>query len=220
MSFGAAGYLAGSKLMIAILFTILCIACVSALLWSEKNDHSFIRAAAKIGASAAFVMTALVQDGVPTMTDMTIILGLIFCAAGDAFLLSRGQRLFLVGMAAFAAGHAAYTAAFVQMGLSLNSPALIGSLVMALVAGGVLRWLWPHLGDMKIPVAGYVAIISVMVAASLLASAPAMMIAAAVGFAISDIAVARDRFINDKFANKLWGLPLYYGAQLLFAHSV
>ena len=35
----------------------------------------------------------------------------------------------------------------------------------------------------------------------------------------SDIAVARDRFVGASFANKAWGLPAYYAAQLLIAWS-
>ena len=43
---------------------------------------------------------------------------------------------------------------------------------------------------------------------------------AAAGFALSDVSVARDRFGRESFLNRLWGLPLYYGAQCLFAVSV
>jgi len=32
--------------------------------------------------------------------------------------------------------------------------------------------------------------------------------------------VARQRFVAKSFSNKLWGLPLYFGAQLLLAASV
>ena len=39
----------------------------------------------------------------------------------------------------------------------------------------------------------------------------------ALGFFLSDLAVARERFVAKGFTNKLWGLPLYYGAQLLLA---
>jgi uncharacterized membrane protein YhhN len=39
-------------------------------------------------------------------------------------------------------------------------------------------------------------------------------------FAISDIAVARDRFVRQSLTNKIWGIPLYYLAQVLFAISV
>ncbi|NNF09333.1 MAG: lysoplasmalogenase, partial [Acidimicrobiia bacterium] len=36
-------------------------------------------------------------------------------------------------------------------------------------------------------------------------------------FIASDIAVARNTFVAPGYANKLWGLPLYYGGQLLLA---
>jgi hypothetical protein len=31
--------------------------------------------------------------------------------------------------------------------------------------------------------------------------------------------VARDRFLRHEFLNRAWGLPLYYGAQLLLAST-
>jgi len=45
-------------------------------------------------------------------------------------------------------------------------------------------------------------------------------LAGAVTFYVSDLSVARDRFLAPGFVNRLWGLPLYYGAQLLLAGSV
>jgi len=31
--------------------------------------------------------------------------------------------------------------------------------------------------------------------------------------------VARDRFVAQGFINRAWGLPMYYGGQLLLAYS-
>jgi hypothetical protein len=42
----------------------------------------------------------------------------------------------------------------------------------------------------------------------------------AVGFYLSDLSVARDRFVVSEFVNRLWGLPLYYAAQVAMAWSV
>src|SRR5258706_119486 len=39
-------------------------------------------------------------------------------------------------------------------------------------------------------------------------------------FYLSDLCVARDRFVAPGFANGRVGLPLYYAAQLVLAHSV
>ena len=35
-------------------------------------------------------------------------------------------------------------------------------------------------------------------------------------FVISDVSVARDRFVKQDIVNKAWGLPLYYIAQTAF----
>lgn len=48
------------------------------------------------------------------------------------------------------------------------------------------------------------------------ASAP-LLLAGAFLFFLSDLSVARERFVAPGFANKLWGLPFYYGGQLLLA---
>jgi hypothetical protein len=62
-----------------------------------------------------------------------------------------------------------------------------------------------------------------MVVCAIGAAAAGAPLAAAVGavlFAASDVSVARDRFVGAGFSNRLWGLPLYVGAQLLLAASV
>jgi uncharacterized membrane protein YhhN len=90
-----------------------------------------------------------------------------------------------------------------------------------LFAWQVLRWLAPHLSDgMRGPVVAYAAVISVM---GVLAVATAVdawdwrIPTGAVMFVISDLSVARDNFVAPGFCNRLWGLPLYYGGQLLLA---
>jgi hypothetical protein len=95
---------------------------------------------------------------------------------------------------------------------------------------------------MRGPVLAYIAVITGMVAAAAGAVAgagPALpataaltaggptarwvwqtaVMAAAVAFYLSDVSVARDRFVAPGFGNRIWGLPLYYAAQLLFALS-
>ena len=41
----------------------------------------------------------------------------------------------------------------------------------------------------------------------------------ATAFFLSDIAVARNRFVAPGFTNRAWGLPLYYVGQVLLALS-
>ena len=42
----------------------------------------------------------------------------------------------------------------------------------------------------------------------------------AVLFFVSDLAVARDKFVGASFVNRAWGLPAYYAGQLLIAWSL
>jgi uncharacterized membrane protein YhhN len=65
-------------------------------------------------------------------------------------------------------------------------------------------------------------VISVMVVSALGtygAQRNAALAAGAIAFYLSDFSVARDRFVVHEFFNRLWGLPLYYGAQLLLGCS-
>lgn len=164
---------------------------------------------------------------------------------GDAALLGRSEAAFLAGLGAFLLGHAAYLAAFASAGARL-APTLVAAAALGPPVEAVRRWLWPDVPpDMRLPVALYLSIISAMLAtaaalawqavAALGQQAPAtraqqrrqqqrrraalVRLAGAALFLVSDIAVAADRFKGDRLANKLWGLPCYFGGQLLLAST-
>jgi uncharacterized membrane protein YhhN len=212
--------------MTAWLFIIACILCVFLLLWAECRENHRLRWIAKPAASAAFVAVALAAGAGESAYGLWVLAALVLCLAGDVLLIPTGQKSFLAGMGAFAAGHGAYIAAFLSGDPAVSSIFLAGAGAMAVFAALSLRWLWPHLGAFRAPVAVYTAIIAAMVAASFLTAPPGcvapclIVIAGAVGFAVSDLAVAREKFVVPNFFNRAWGLPLYYGAQLLLAASV
>lgn len=87
----------------------------------------------------------------------------------------------------------------------------------------MIRWLAPRAGRLARPVVAYVAVISAMVAAAVAHAAhtpdaPGLaLLGAALAFYVSDLGVARERFVVSGFVNKLVGQPLYFGAQLVFA---
>jgi len=208
------------------IFAALCLAAVLVLLVAEARENAGLRWLAKPAASLGFIAVALSEGALHGGAFGTLILAaLVFCAFGDVLLIPRNDRWFLAGMGAFAIGHGVYIAAFLANAPQIKPLVFVAAIVMSVVALFVLRTLWGKLGSMKAPVTSYVAIISVMVVASFAAS-PAqggyvwILIAGATGFAASDIAVARDQFVSRNFLNRLWGLPLYYGSQLLLASSV
>jgi uncharacterized membrane protein YhhN len=105
---------------------------------------------------------------------------------------------------------------------------LIGIIVTMVLGGLIYAWLKPHLGTMKKPVIAYILVISFMFisAWSVLGMqqqpfmARMLIFTGAASFYISDIFVARDRFLKSAFINRLLGLPLYYAAQFMIALSI
>lgn len=176
---------------------------------------------AKIAASTSFVALALVHGAVGSVYGCTILAALMFSWIGDQLLLSRKSTFLLAGMAAFFAAHVGFSAAFLMRGV--QAATFVISLVITGVFGVlILRWLWKYLDrPYRIAVPLYLGVVMIMVSTATAANGPSTLVAAgAAAFAISDISVARDRFIGRNVLNKAWGLPLYYAAQILFAVSV
>ena len=101
--------------------------------------------------------------------------------------------------------------------------ALVAAIATSIFAVIILRWLWPHLPDkLRLAVIAYVGAIFLMVvlAGGTVTAVQPQLLGGAILFAVSDIFVARERFISSSVANRLWGLPLYYAAQLVFALSI
>lgn len=178
--------------------------------------------------SVLFVATAVVQPRPLPAYFVYLLAGLILCVAGDVLLALPGQRAFRLGLVAFLLGHFGYVLAFVRISEPRGLAFWIGVLVVLIVSAFVFRWLEPFLGRMKGAVLAYVAVISLMVIAALaVAGNPglrpagrALILAGALLFYVSDLFVARNRFVGPSFTNRLCGLPLYYTGQFLLAFSV
>lgn len=187
---------------------------VAAHLVAEARGLRAARAATKAAASLGFVLLALVL-GVDGAAERGILAGLVLSVAGDVALLSARRPAFLAGLVAFLLAHVAYAAAFAALG----APAPWAALPVLAALPVVLRWLWPHLGPMRLPVLAYCLVISVMLWLALGVPRAEVRLGAALFYA-SDLLVARDRFVRHGFANRLVGLPLYYAGQLLLALAV
>ncbi len=209
-----------------ISFTLACLAFVAALVFAEYRGDRKVQWVAKPAASFCFVLAALMGGAFATDYGQWVLAALLLCAFGDVALIPKSDQAFLAGMSAFAMGHAAYIAGFLTGHAALDTGFFLAAAAMAAFSAVALRWLWPHLGAFRWPVAAYTLIIAMMVAASFIASPPGtdaphmLVIFGAIGFAVSDLAVARDQFICRNFFNRAWGLPLYYFSQLMLAASV
>ena len=178
-------------------------------------------------AAAGFVWAALAFGALESPYGIWVLAGLLLSAAGDVLLIPRGAKaFFLAGLVSFLLGHVAYAGAFALRGLEIGTMAAAAVPVGA-VSMLALRYLWPHVQRkapaLQYPVLVYVAVISTMVvcaAGTVGKAGNLLLLAGAVAFYASDLAVARQRFVAETFSNKLWGLPAYYAGQLLIAWSL
>jgi uncharacterized membrane protein YhhN len=217
---------------VAAILTVLCVVFLITMLVAEVRSSLRLRYFSKPLASLCFVaLGALVADwhGATRAYSMCIVAGLILGAAGDVALMFKGQRSFLVGLVSFLFGHAAYVVACATLVAPSEWPSVM-ALAPAAAALVVLAYLWPHLGKMRAPVLCYMATIVLMVVGALAVFAghdsqfsdgqALLLLVGALLFFVSDIAVAKSRFVKAQLRDRMWGLPAYYAGQLLIAWSL
>lgn len=148
---------------------------------------------------------------------MLIVAGLALGALGDFFLSRPGEKAFLAGMGAFAAGHLAYAAEFLVPG---TLPPLFPALVLLALGASTELWLAPRTGALRWPVRFYVGVITLMALAALTLG-PDRQIAlfGAVLFVASDLLLSLDLFVvkspalNRLLSHALWAA--YWSGQAL-----
>ena len=196
---------------------------IPALVISDYRQYRPGRYLFKPAAAVAFLWLALAMGATESSYGLWILAGLLCSFAGDLLLMPDNLRSFLAGLLAFLCGHLCYAGGFLSsdynlLWLALNTLAALALLVLS------LRWLLPHLdAAMRGPVVLYTAVITgMLVSAGLRATQPGalLILAGAWGFAVSDLAVARQRFVNPSRHNGLWGTPLYFLSQMLLATSI
>lgn len=200
---------------------------LTALLLSEKGGWTVFKILFKLLLSSLFILLALIQVAQDPRFARAVIVGLALCLVGDVCLAIPGQSAFRIGLVAFLLGHVGYIVAFVMMarpGLTMWAAVLLAVPTSTFVYVRLL----PFLNGMRRPVLGYVVIITLMVIAagalfgvpSLPFSGRLLILNGALAFYISDLFVARQRFVQQTFYNRLIGLPLYYLGQFQIAYTV
>jgi uncharacterized membrane protein YhhN len=213
--------------MLNILIIVLAAILLTGLLYFENKGNRKGLLPTKTALSLLFILTVLVQPHPIYKYYLFILLGLVFCLCGDVFLALPQKKSFLFGLISFLLGHIFYIIGFFY--IAQKSPwTWVGSVIFLVISGWVYIRLRPHLGSMKVPVLVYVMAITVMISGAwsvlgdfyLTGPGRIMVFVGAVCFYVSDVFVARDRFLKKKFINRLIGLPLYYAGQFLIAFSV
>ncbi|MGQ5522557.1 lysoplasmalogenase [Chitinimonas sp. PSY-7] len=149
-------------------------------------------------------------------------IGLVFSLCGD-MLLEVSPDFFIWGLLAFLCAHLAYVVAFVGASRRL---ALVWLIPILLWVGTAYVLLYPHLGELAIPVAVYVSVIGAMLWRALALCVKAdssWQWAAALGalfFGISDTILAFNRFHTPWDGANLAVILAYWAGQYGIARSV
>jgi len=213
--------------MLNTLIIVLAAILLPGLLYYEKRVNQKGLLLTKTVLSLLFVIAALLQPHPISAYYYCLLAGLTFCLGGDIFLALRQKMMFLFGLIFFLIGHIFYIFGFFYVA-QLSQWTWVGFLTVLVVSVWVYFWLRPHLGSMKAPVVLYVIVITTMLSgawsvlgdSNLAQPGRIMVFAGACSFYFSDIFVARDRFLQKEFFNRLIGLPMYYTGQFLLAFSV
>ena len=151
--------------------------------------------------------------------------GFALSALGDFFLDLRGEKYFLPGLIAFFAAHVAFAVYLFghMVPLSMFTPIEWG-MSAALIACTIAFYIWlkPALPkDMKIPVAAYSAVITVMGITALTTTLPSMLVPiGAMLFIASDVVLSVERFKFKFPLDKKINWALYASGQILLAIGV
>ena len=212
--------------MLNIMIIFMAIILLIGLLYYEKKENIRGLVPTKTLLSSLFVIAILVQPHHINRYYQFLFAGLIFCLCGDVCLAFPREKMFLVGLISFLLGHVFFIFGFFHVA-NPGTWSWAGSIIIILVSSGIYFRLKPHLGSMNVPVLLYIVVIivmlsgawSVFVDSGLTMSGRIMVVGGALLFYISDLFVARDRFIKKELLNRLIGLPLYYAGQFILAFS-
>lgn len=197
---------------------------LAAVLTAEYRGHTTGKIVGKGLLSGLFVWLAFLSAAGDPVYTWAVRVGLALCLVGDVCLAIPGRPAFRVGLAAFLAGHLGYVTAFAGAGRPGWWMWVVG-LSGLLLSSLVYRRLLPYLKDMRTPVLFYVVVITCMlITAGAVYGQPRLplpgrllVLCGAAAFYLSDLFVARQRFVRESFVNRLIGLPLYYAGQFAIA---
>lgn len=212
--------------LLLLLSALLCFAAYW-IIGASRERITLTAAVLKTASTGCLAALALTT---PARGFCVIALGLGLGALGDFALTRRGQDAFLVGMAAFAAGHLAYVAALWARAETMPQEPLSGLAFAALVVLAALIlstevWLSPRTAALRWPVRGYVLVIGLMGCTAILlpahpetGGAGVLRLGAGL-FILSDLLLALRLFVYPSgqpalvLSRALW--PAYWLGQLL-----
>lgn len=217
-------------LLLLLVLSLILAGVVVVNIWAELNKRKPYIYPTKPLATFIIIVIAFLsfylEEFTHTNYTVMILIGLIFCIIGDVCLMFiENRKFFLFGLISFLIGHLVYLITFISFcGFHPND--LYSGLVLLILAVGVYIYLYNGLDKMKLPVLGYVIIISLMVNQAIatlwcdfFSTSQAIVIAlGAFLFYISDIMLAVAKFKVEFKFNRI-SLAFYFAGQYLIALS-
>jgi len=211
--------------MIAGILSVLSVISGAAYIWAASYGSQVQRYLFKPLTTVLILGVALsVADPVSSLYRILIAIGLIFSLGGDVFLMLPNPSLFVVGLVSFLIAHVLYIAAYTSRSGFHFTWWLF--LLYALFVVVMLWLLWPHVGNLRVPVIIYAGVLGTMgwQAAELWwavrDTGALLAMIGAILFLVSDTALALNKFRAPLPNRDLIVMSTYYAAQLLIAWSV
>ncbi len=193
--------------------TLVTVGCVIVALAAPYFDIKPGRYWGLVGASAGFLTVAWLSGATRHRYGRWMLGGLLLCAAGDVL----GPSSFVLGSTMFLLAHVVFVVAFWTWGINYRRCAL--ALLMLLPGGLLLNWLVPQVDEsMRWLIIAYTCVITTMVITA--SGTHRLILIGAIVFYVSDIFVARWKFVDHDSINAYFCYPLYYTACLILAHSI
>jgi len=171
-------------------------------------------------ASVLFVLAGVAGRAWKHEFGRFMLLGLVLCCVGDL----AGPHDFMHGTLAFLGAHLAFIAAFLVQGIEWRRFVSPLPFVAVMAWIGLARWLLPHVPPHQYwLVLSYMSILFIMVCLSSGIRMPrgrTLLMCGAFIFLISDIFVARWKFVDSSSINAFFCYPLYYSACSLLALTI
>jgi uncharacterized membrane protein YhhN len=156
-----------------------------------------------------------------------IIGALVFSTMGDILLIFEGRPFFILGLLSFLLAHVLFVLIFRSRAgtIKLDFYTMVCSLFILSYYFFFMKFLWPHLGAMRIPVLAYAFVISGMLwmALQLLRSTSSLrwhIVLGALFFVVSDSLLSIQLFYSSFELAHFYVMLTYLLAQLLLVYGI
>jgi uncharacterized membrane protein YhhN len=202
------------KLSSASLYAFFSFGFIATLPWSPYAGIFVVKVL------PILLLLSLTVAAVPFVGKWLLVAAVLFSGAGDVILDLTFSGNFIAGLVSFLIAHVFYIALFLR-GAALRRRMVFATVLAVAFPVVMAAFLWPHLGEMRLPVAVYIAVIASMLVTSLhRAKLNLTVVMGALAFVVSDSLLALNKFYSPFPWARYAIMATYYLAQYLIVSGV